>query len=104
MTTNFMDWIFTPVKKTYKEMSFDQVTAQIRDAVSAKLNPQSPNPYYSGPVSPSYWVSEVYPGYVIVVCSKDEGYYKVPYTMTGEEVTVSDQLIPVEKTWVEKQG
>lgn len=90
-----------------KEMSLDDRTQKIRDAVRAKFLAKGDGSvdvlagYGGAPATPDFfYVSEVYPDYAIV-CKNTE-HFKVNFVCQDGVVSVSDQIIPVEKVWREK--
>ena len=93
--------------QTVKEASLDEKLSRIRNAVHAKCCCNPVPSLLGGPAALNdSWPEDVYPEFVIVRQGSDQGpaYFKVPYHLEGNQVIVSDQMIPVEKTWVEKAG
>jgi len=74
----------------------------LRDKIRQELIKLIPDSRYGGP-----WIAEHFDEYVIVELDTLEGYdyWQIPYTLSGEEVTLSDRIdwIQVERkqTWVE---
>lgn len=100
MTNVNINWIFNQEK--LKELSLDEASAKIRDAVYQKHAPQNTvSAAIESKPGPGLWVMEVFPGYVIVERGSSE-HFKVMFSVTENRIEVSDQLIPVERVWVEK--
>lgn len=92
--TDFAAWIVRG-----KELSLDEKTSRVRDAVYQKINPggMAKSESVSEPIC---YVREVYPDYVIL--TKGSQYFKLGYSNENGEIKVSDVMIPVEQVWVEK--
>lgn len=90
----FSAWVFHG-----KEMSLDEKSSRVRDAVYQKINPGGMDKAVLAS-EPSCYVREVYPDFVIV--TKGSEYFKVPYSTENGEIKVSDSMIPVEQVWAEK--
>jgi hypothetical protein len=99
MKNEALEWM-----TTYKDASFNDMNALIGDAVRAKFSPSKPQydfPAFDSGNLPQYWVSEVYPGYVIM--QKGPEYFRVDYTIGADGApVVGDEIIPVEKAWIPK--
>lgn len=108
MLDNISD--FTGWAMRAKEVGVDAMMDRVRSAVDRKLNPPPvENPFFIRPENPSegyyspYTRNGFFPDYVIVERT-DGAFFKVPYSVENGQVVVSDQLIPVEMVWQEKQG
>lgn len=100
MGNEFLSWVLNDTP-ALKEISLDEVGSRIREAIYKKHDPSA---YISAPLaasSSSFYVVDIYPGYAIL--SKDGGFFKVTFEVTPEGIVVGDEMVRVEKAWVEVQ-
>ena len=84
-------------KDLSKQEEMNAISASFRD----RFNDDSNDVVASG--STNYWVQDTYDTYLIVESSKDGDYFKVPYSVSGNDYIFASQSdwVEVERKYVE---
>lgn len=101
MANEFMSWLVGGQAST-KELSLDEASRKIRDAIYSKFLPAKET-VFSAPATvgeASLYVCEIFAGYAIV--EKGAEHFKVRFAVTDAGIEVDGELVPVERIWVEK--
>jgi len=101
MANEFMSWLVGSQAST-KELSLDEASRKIRDAIYSKFLPAKET-VFGAPAAvgeTSLYVCEIFAGYAIV--EKGAEHFKVRFVVTDAGIEVDGELIPVERIWVEK--